>query len=34
MSPYSPDFMDYVTYAEARHDNTVVLGDGTTHLHI
>jgi len=34
MSPYGPDFTDYVTYAEARHDNTVVLGDGTTRLRI
>ena len=34
MSPYGPDFTDYVKYAEARNDNTVILGDGTTRLRI
>ena len=34
MSPYGPDFTDYVKYAETRNDNTVVLGDGTTRLRI
>ena len=32
MSPYGPNFTDYVKYAETRNDNTIVLGDGTTCL--
>ena len=34
MSPFGSDFRDYVTFAESRRDNTVMLGDGATRLRI
>ena len=34
MSPFGSDFRDYITFAESRSDNTVMLGDGATRLRI
>ena len=34
MLPYRSDFTDYVKYVESRHDNSVILGNGTTKLRI